>query len=125
LSRQCSGIKRDGGRCTAVVSGSQEYCYQHDPERAEERRRNASRAGRSKPNRELSDIKRKLSDLADDVLEGTVERGTAAVTSQIYNVLLRALSVEMKVREREELIERLEVLETTLEGWKGGGRWGA
>jgi hypothetical protein len=65
---RCTGIKRDGGRCTVIVNGLQTYCYQHDPKRAEERRRNASRAARSKPSRELLGINQRLSALADDVL---------------------------------------------------------
>ena len=126
LRRQCSGIKRDGGRCTAVVNGSSlEYCYQHDPERAEERRRNASRAGKSSPSRELTGIKRRLSELAQDVLEGSVKRGDGAVVSQILNVYLRALSVELKVREVTELEQRLEELEALMERENlRGKRWG-
>jgi hypothetical protein len=85
----------------------------------------ASRAGKAKPNREISEIKRRLSTLADDVLEGSVDKGVAAVASQILNVYLRAVSVEMKAREQLELIERLEALEEDL-GHKGGsGWWGA
>ena len=125
LTRQCSGIKRDGGRCTAVVNGSLEYCYQHDPERAEERRRNASRAGKSSPSRELVGIKRRLSKLAEDVLEGSVERGDGAVVSQILNVYLRALSVELKVKEVTELEERLEELEASLDRQNRGRSYGA
>jgi hypothetical protein len=122
---RCAGIKRDGGRCTVIVDGSQTaYCYQHDPKRAEERRRNASRAAKSKPSRELVGIKQRLSDLADDVLTGKVDRGVGAVTSQILNVYLRAVSVELKAREQLELIERLEALEGALEQQKGG-RYGA
>jgi hypothetical protein len=120
---RCAGIKRDGGRCAAIVDGS--YCYQHDPARAEERRRNASRAARTKPSRELSDIKRRLSDLADDVLEGRQDKGVAAVASQVLNVYLRAVSVELKVREQAELIERLEALEEALEQRKDDRRYGA
>ena len=121
---RCAGIKRDGGRCAAIVDGS--YCYQHDPARAEERRRNASRAARTRPSRELSDIKRRLSDLADDVLEGRQDKGVAAVASQVLNVYLRAVSVELKAREQQELIERLEALEEALQAErKGGRRWGA
>ena len=126
LTRQCSGIKRDGGRCTVVVNGSSlEYCYQHDPERAQERRRNASRAGKSSPSRELASIKRRLSELAQDVLEGSVERGDGAVVSQILNVYLRALSVELKLREQEEILERVAELETLMEQQRQGGRRGA
>lgn len=70
------------------------------------------------------DIKRRLSELANDVLEGRVERGDGAVVSQILNVYLRAISVELKVTEQRELIERLEELEQAAEG-RRGGRWGA
>jgi hypothetical protein len=123
---RCAGIKRDGGRCTVIVNGSQTtYCYQHDPKRAEERRRNASRAARSKPSRELVGIKQRLSDLADDVLAENVDKGVAAVASQILNVYLRAVSVELKAREQLELIERLEALEEVLEQRKGDRSYGA
>jgi hypothetical protein len=122
---RCAGIKRDGTRCTVIVDGSQTHCYQHDPKRAEERRRNASRAARSKPSRELVGIKQRLSDLADDVLEEKVDKGVAAVASQVLNVYLRAVSVELKAREQLELVERLEVLEETLARNKENRWYGA
>jgi hypothetical protein len=125
LMARCAGIKRDGGRCTVIVNGSQTYCYQHDPKRAEERRRNASRAARSKPSRELVGIKQRLSDLAEDVLEEKVDKGVAAVASQVLNVYLRAVSVELKVKEQLELTERLEALEEALEQGKGERGYGA
>ncbi len=120
---RCAGLKRDGGRCAAIVNGS--YCYQHDPARAGERSRNASKAGRSRPSRELANIKQRLSELADDVLEGRQDKGVAAVASQVLNVCLRAVSVELKAREQLELIERLEALEEGLEAKSGAGRRGA
>ena len=119
---RCAGIKRDGGQCMAIVNGSQTYCYQHDPARAQERRRNASKAAKSKPSRELATIRQRLLGLADDVLEGRTDKGVAAVASQVLNVYLRAVSVELKVKEVTELEERLEELERTLE--TGGDRWG-
>jgi hypothetical protein len=81
--------------------------------------------GKSKPSRELAGIKQRLSDLADDVLEGRQERAVAAVASQVLNVYLRAVSVELKVREQQEITERLEELETLLEQRKGERRYGA
>jgi hypothetical protein len=122
---RCAGVKRDGGRCTVIVNGSRNYCYQHDPERAEERRRNASRAAKSKPGRELLGIKQRLSGLAYAVLTGGVDRGVAAAASQILNVYLRAVSVELKAREQLELTERLEALEEALEQQKGDREYGA
>ena len=116
---RCAGIKRDGGRCTVVVGPGQVHCYQHDPKRADERRRNASRGGRSKGNGELPDLKRQLKDLAADVLKGDVDRGAAAVVNQILNTLIRAIEQERKLRELEEMAERLEALEEILKGRKG------
>jgi hypothetical protein len=119
---RCAGIKRDGGRCATIVEPPQTHCYQHDPARAEERSRNASRAARSKPSRELAGIKQRLSDLADDVLGEKVDKGVAAVASQVLNVYLRAIQLEMKIKEADELEARIEALEQPQEG---GSRWGA
>jgi|SRR5215217_1672055 len=123
---RCSGIRADGGRCGAQAIRSSEYCVNHHPDYEDARRRRNSkggkRGGRSRPQAELGDIKRRLSDLADDVLEERVDKGVAAVASQILNVYLRAVSVELKAREQFELTERLEALEEDL-GHKGGSRW--
>jgi len=62
----------------------------------------------------VADIKRRLSELADGVLDGSVDKGVGAVVSQIYNVLLRGVSVELKVREQQEIEQRLEELEALL-----------
>jgi phage-related tail protein len=126
LAVRCGGIKRDGSPCTATVQSPQRFCWWHDPANAQQRQRAASKAGKSKPSRELIGIKTRLSALADDVLTGDVDKGVAAVASQVLNVYLRAVSVELKAREQLELIERLEALEEALEKNSGGGRrWGA
>jgi hypothetical protein len=86
----------------------------------------ASRAGKSKPSRELTGIKQRLSDLADDVLAGRQDKAVAAVASQVLNVYLRAISVETKLKEQLELIGRLESLEEGLEQSRGhSSRWRA
>ena len=122
---RCAGIKRDGGRCTAIVGPPQTHCYQHDPARAEERKRNASRAGRSAGGREIKDLKGRISDVVDAVLDGSQDRGRSAVGIQGFNALRGALELERKVRELDEIAERLEALERASEGGKGGRRWGA
>jgi hypothetical protein len=78
----------------------------------------ASRAARSKPNRELSSIKALLEDLTERVLAGDLETGRAAVANQLVNTRLRAVEQERKLRELEELAERLEALERVLKGRK-------
>jgi hypothetical protein len=115
---QCAGIKRDGGRCTVVVGPVHTHCYAHDPDRWEERRRNASRGGKSKGNGELAYLKKQVKHLASDVLEGKVEKGRAAVANQLYNTLIRAIEQERKQRELEEFAERLAAVEEVLKGRK-------
>jgi hypothetical protein len=44
-----------------------------------------------------------------------VDRGDAAVVSQIFNTVIRAVSVEMKVRETEELAREVEELREIIE----------
>ena len=127
---KCSGITQAGTACKGIPIEGSQWCYVHHPDHAEERRRHGSkggkRGGRGRPQAELSDIKRRLSDLADDVLEGRQDKAVAAVASQVLNVLLRAISVETKLKEQFELVERLESLEEGLEQSRGrGSRWRA
>ena len=117
---QCAGIKRDGGRCTVVVGPGQSHCYAHDPTRAEERKRNASRGGRTRGNGELPDLKKQLKDLAAGVLDGTVDKSRAAVANQILNTVIRTVEQERKIRETEELAARLEALEEVLKTRRTG-----
>jgi hypothetical protein len=126
----CAGIKRDGGRCTATVEQPQTHCWWHDPANADKRRRAASKAARSKPNRELSEIKELLKDLTERVLgeEGTerLETGPAAVANQLINTRLRAIEQERKIRETEDLEARIEALELVAQARQKGARpWGA
>ncbi len=126
---RCLGTKRDNSPCTVTVEPPQTYCWWHDPANADKRKqaaaRGGKRAGRGRPQAELANIKGRLSDLADDVLADKVDKGVAAVASQVLNVYLRAVSVELKAREQQELIERLEALEEGLEQRRGGNRWRA
>jgi hypothetical protein len=121
---RCTAIKPNGERCGANASPALEWCWNHDPSHAEERRRNAKvggkRAGRSRPLGEVGIIKRRLMQLADDVLAGEVDTGTGSVVSQILGVCLRAIDTELKVKEQQDLIDRLEQLEETLEQDKEG-----
>ena len=120
---RCQGIKRDGGRCTASVPPGVQWCFNHDPERAADRKRNASRAGKSAGGREIRDLKRRISDVVDAVLEGSQDRGRAAVAIQGLNALRGAVELERKIKETEELEARLEALER-LQAEPGGRRWG-
>jgi hypothetical protein len=126
---RCPSIKPNGERCRAEAIPGAEWCYSHDPERAEERRLNASkggkRGGRGRPARPgaegLQDIRDLLKSLTDDILSGDVERATAIAANQLLNTALRAIEVERKWRELDEIEERLSALE---DSGQGVNRWG-
>lgn len=124
---RCSAIKSGGERCRLEATHGS-YCWSHAPETADERRRRARRGGKSggrgRPQAELADIKGRLSDLADQVLAGEVDRSDAAVAGQLLNTVIRAVGIELKVKEQQDLIERLEELERLTEDQAKQGRRG-
>jgi hypothetical protein len=71
-------------------------------------------------------VKRQLRVLAEDVMAGRADRADAAVAGQLWGTFLRALGVEAKLREQEEILERLEALEDVPEGEGSGmgASWG-
>lgn len=125
---RCSGIRADGGRCGAQAIRMSEYCMNHHPDYEGARRRRNSkggkRGGRGRPQVELSDIKSQLRDLTEDVLTGKQETARGAVANQLINTRLRAIELERKVKETEELDARIAALEATRSQPGGSSRWG-
>jgi hypothetical protein len=122
----CRATKANGESCTLAANGPQGFCWAHDPANREKRRRMASRAARSKPNRELSSIKTLLEDLTEQVLSGELQTGPATVANQLINTRLRAIEQERKIKETEELEARIEGLEAKAslgQPMKGASRW--
>jgi hypothetical protein len=128
---KCTGITRDGERCKGIAIPGSDYCYAHDPDRAEERRRNAhkggKRGGRGRPSVELARLQARFEELAEKVLAGDIERGVGAVAGQLLNGARACVRDGLAAREQEELLARLEALEEALERNNSGGgrRWGA
>jgi hypothetical protein len=130
---RCARIKADGERCKGVAIRGCEWCAAHHPDYQEQRRRNAQKGGRSggrgRGSGELLEIKALLRELTDRVtfVEGSeyLPANHAAVAAQLINTRLRAIELERKIREQEEIIERLEALEQATEGRRGGRQWGA
>src|SRR5215218_8458716 len=122
---RCAAIKANGERCRLDATGKRDTCWAHSPENAAARRKRASRGGRAKANRELPAIKTLLEDLTERVLSGELPTGPAAVANQLINTRLRAIETERKIREAEEIEERLARLEEIAKRQNGGGRWRA
>jgi|SRR5215211_241694 len=111
---RCVAVKPDGSPCERIVGVSQSYCYAHHPANAERRSRDAARAGRSSPNGELKEVKGLLKKLTQQVLSGELQTSSAAVANQLLNTRLRALELERKWKEIEELEGRLAAVEGVL-----------
>lgn len=119
---RCNAITSGGDRCKLdATSGS--YCWSHAPENAEERKRRARRGGKARGASELSEVKREIRAVVSDVLDGRVERGVGAVVFQGFNCLLKAVEVEKRIRDQDELLARLEALEASRGEHKDGRRW--
>jgi hypothetical protein len=121
---QCIGVKPNGELCRCVAARGSDFCSAHDPARKEARHRNASKAARSKPGREIKDLKVQLESLAKDVLKKSVEPKVGAVVCQILNTRARLIEVDRKLRETEELEARIEELSEAFERQKGGQAYG-
>jgi hypothetical protein len=122
------GITQAGTACKGIPIEDSQWCYVHHPAHAEERRRHGSRGGkrggRGRPQAEVNTVKDRLWALAEDTLDGKVDKGVAAVVNQILGTYLKACGVGLDVEERQELLARLEQLEEDLRMQKGGPVWG-
>jgi hypothetical protein len=70
---------------------------------------------------EIVDIKGVVRRVVGGVLNGSIERGVGAVAFQGLNTLLKAVEVERKIKEQDELLTRLEALEELQPDNAGGG----
>ncbi len=126
---RCTAIKPSGERCKVRAIEGSEWCWNHDPAHAEERRRHGSRGGkrggRGRPSAELARLQRRFEELAEAVLSGEIARGDGAVAGQLLNGARACIRDGLTAREQEELIERLEALEEALERQKDSHRYGA
>ncbi len=121
----CAFIKAGGERCKVGAMSGSSYCYNHDPGKSEERKRNASKGGnsggRGRPGHgEIARLRKQLKDLVASVVEGELETSRGAVANQLIGTQVRLLEFERRLRETEELEERLEAIEGTLKGRKTG-----
>jgi hypothetical protein len=124
---RCAAITRAGGRCKSVATEGT-YCWNHAPEKVEARKQRASRGGKTGGNgrpgsglSETGEAKRWIRALVGQLLKGEVERDVATAAFQGINVLARYIELERKIKETEELEERLVELENAQPDNTGGG----
>jgi len=122
--QKCAGVRRDGRPCTTIAHGPEGYCWHHDPANAQQRQHAASLAARAKARpSEITQVKTALKDIAERVASGRLEPGRGSVAAQAYGVYLRALELKRKIKETEELEERLEALEQETAEEQRRGAW--
>src|SRR5215203_825240 len=118
---RCAAITNAGGRCSRYVNASKQYCYAHDPERGEERKRNAAKAGSVKTGpAEIQEIKREIRRIGKDVEKGDIQTGRASLMIQGLGSLRYFIELERRIKEPDELEQRLEQLDGAQPS--GGGR---
>jgi hypothetical protein len=123
---RCVAYKPNGEQCHKESMPDSSMCWSHDPSFKETRRRHAvaggKAGGRSRPNNEIAEIKDTLRKIAKDVLDpkSKVMRGDAAVAIQAYAQIMNCIRTDLKRREQEELVQRLEALEGVLSERKAG-----
>jgi len=109
-TERCSFIKPNGERCGGAATGSQGRCWSHAVENADQRRRQASRAARSKGNREVAVLKGEIKQLIADVKAKDLDRNDAAVMIQAYRALQGLIELERRVHETDQLAAEIEEL---------------
>lgn len=126
----CEHIKLDGSRCKGRAIPPARYCWAHDPARADERQQAGHKggvtAGRGRPLREIGGIKALLDELVKGVQAGTVEIAAAYCINALLSTKLRAVELERKLKEQEELEARIAALEASTGAASsiGGATWG-
>ena len=99
--RMCSATTKAVGPCRRPAQGHGEHCLGHDPTKAAERRRTASRGGRGRVNTETRAVKKLMDELTAKVLAGDVEPAVSHAVVALQNIKLRAIEVERRLEETD------------------------
>jgi hypothetical protein len=99
--RLCGATTKAGKPCQRPAQGHGEFCIGHDPTKAGERRRTASRGGRGKTNKEVRFVKQLMDGLTAKVLNGEVQPAVSHAIVALQNIKLRAIEVERRLDEAD------------------------
>jgi hypothetical protein len=116
LKKPCRAVKSDGSRCQAAVLPGADFCFFHDPTKAEARREAQSLGGRQNRMKTLDetapdvkvedcqDVAKLISETINQVRKGQIDPRVANAVGYLANVLIRAV-------EQGEMERRLAKLE--------------
>jgi hypothetical protein len=102
----CAGTKRNGEPCTLPAMAGSEWCWNHDPDRAEERKRNAIRAAtlkHSKIGQEIRDVRHTVKEVVfvtlSNELHPTVRKNLQNLI-QLLQIYARLAELEIAAEEK-------------------------
>jgi hypothetical protein len=126
---KCPGITRAGTACKGIPIDGSQWCFAHSPDHDQERRRHGARGGkrggRGRPVAELAALRSENAEIRRRLLGDELAPNVAAVAVQSLNADARLIVAALKAREQEELVERLEELETLMQRQREERRRGA
>ena len=126
--KRCKATNRTGAPCNAYAVSRSDFCYWHDPERADERRANSARGGHARHGRTIGTTGDadpvKLESVAD-VLPILASEITTLLTLEKSVSRARAVGylagVVIKTFEVSELQERVAAVEAALRAREASG----
>lgn len=126
MSALCPATKRNGEPCSLLATDADGFCWAHAPRHAAKRKEIGAKGGRGRVGSELVGVKAEIRDVIEAVRSEALERSTGAVIFQGYNILLKALDTERRIRETDELTREIGELREMVEMSKQerSKRWG-
>ena len=119
MAIRCEATTKEGTQCQRQAQLYKTVCLMHDEAYAEQRRYNATLGGKARGSSisaELQAIRQELHTLMQDVMSRRVASAQGAVCVQILNCKIRALEAERKALAEEEVLKRVDELETRISG---------
>ena len=119
-SKTCSGMKPDQSRCQAPALPESEFCFFHDPSKAEMRREAQAQGGRQNRMKTLEDSTPdvKVEDCGDAIVllvqtinqvrKGEIDPRVANSVGFLSNILIKAVErdkLETRIHQLERLIK--------------------
>ena len=118
--RPCQAKTADGSGCQAAALPSSDFCFFHDPDRADDRRQANAAGGRNGKMKTLDgapdvkvescqDVVRLISDTINQVRRGELDPRVANAIGYLANVLIKAADQgdhEQRIKDLEAVIKR-------------------
>jgi hypothetical protein len=124
----CAAITASGGACRGIPLQANDYCFAHHPDSKTIQRRADKRGGklggRGRPHSELEHVKSEFFRIFGELEAGSLDKGVGAVLIQALNGVRRCIEDQRRIREQDEIVERLTELEHRYQENGVSRKWG-